>query len=131
MKQLTIMMDDKVGALADISYLLGKAKVNIESVSAEVYSGKVVINLTVKDDEKAGEVLSKNGYAVLKSDVLVIKVKDEPGALSEISNRLKKANINVESLFILTRGNGYSLDVFKVDKPRAARKLLADCLLAC
>ena len=129
MKQLTIMMDDKVGALADISYLLGKAKVNIESVSAEVYSGKVVINLTVKNDVKASEVLSKNGYTVLKSDVLVVKVKDEPGALSEISNRLKKANINVESLFVLTRGNGYSVDVFKVDKPKAAKRLLSDCLM--
>lgn len=129
MKQLTIMMDDKVGALADISYILGKAKVNIESVSAEVYSGKVVINLTVKNDVKASEVLSKNGYTVLKSDVLVVKVKDEPGALSEISNRLKKANINVESLFVLTRGNGYSVDVFKVDKPKAAKRLLSDCLM--
>lgn len=131
MKQLTITMDDKVGALADISYILGKAKINIESVSAEVYGGKVVINLTVKDDVKATRLLAANGYKVLETDVLVIKVKDEPGELSKISNRLKEANIGVQSLYILARGEGYSLDVFKVDKPKAAKKLLADCILQC
>ncbi len=129
MKQLTITMDDKVGVLADISYILGKAKINIESVSAEVYGGKVVINLTVKDDKRAAELLAASGYKALESDVLVIKVKDAPGELSKISTRLKDANIDIQSLFILARGDGYSLDVFKVDKPKAARKILADCIL--
>lgn len=129
MKQLTITMDDKVGVLADISYILGKAKINIESVSAEAYGGKVVINLTVKDDKRAAELLAASGYKALESDVLVIKVKDAPGELSKISTRLKDANIDIQSLFILARGDGYSLDVFKVDKPKAARKILADCIL--
>ncbi|MFA4982947.1 MAG: ACT domain-containing protein [Candidatus Micrarchaeia archaeon] len=129
MKQLTITMDDKVGVLADISYILGKAKINIESVSAEAYGGKVVINLTVKDDKRAAELLAASGYKALESDVLVVKVKDAPGELSKISTRLKDANIDIQSLFILARGDGYSLDVFKVDKPKAARKILADCIL--
>ncbi len=33
MKQITILVDDKVGVLADVSYLLGRSKVNIEAIA--------------------------------------------------------------------------------------------------
>ena len=56
MKQITIVAEDKVGLIADISYILGKAKINIETIMVEVYGGKAVINLTVKDEIKAAKL---------------------------------------------------------------------------
>ncbi len=128
MKQITIVADDRVGLLADISYMLGKARINIESIALEVQGGKSIINITVKDEKKASQVLSSNGYQVLQSEILVVKVKDEPGELSAITQKLKDEGINIESLYILARGSGYSLDALKVDKPMKAKKLLAPYL---
>jgi len=131
MKQLTIMTDDRVGILADISYILGKARMSILGVSAEAYDGNAIINLVVKDDKKASGLLSANGYKVLETDLIMVKVKDEPGALTGISSKLKSAKINVESLFLIMRCKGHSIGALKVDKPKAAKRVLADCLFEC
>jgi len=129
MKQITIVAEDKVGVIADISYILGKAHLNIEAISAEVYGGKGVVNLTVKDEAKAARLLSANGYKVLESEIIVVKVKDEPGSLSEISRLLKDAGVNIENLYLLTRGEGVSIDAINVDKPKKAKKVLAKYLM--
>ncbi|MFA5929761.1 MAG: ACT domain-containing protein [Candidatus Micrarchaeia archaeon] len=129
MKQITVVVADKVGVLAELSYLLGKAHVNIEAISAEVQGGKSVINLVVSDEKKAEMILKSNGYHVLSGEMLVVKVKDAPGALSEISKKLQKAKINIESIYLLTRGEGHSLDALMVDKPKKAKKVLSEYLV--
>ena len=129
MKQITIVADDKVGLLADISYILGKAHVNIDAISVEVHGGKAIISLTFKDDKKAISMLASNGYRILSSEVLVIKVADKAGELSKVSRLLQDANINVESLYLLSRHAGYSLDAVTVSNPRKAAKVLADYLV--
>ena len=129
MKQITVVVADKVGVLAELSYLLGKAHVNIDAISAEVQGGKSVINLVVSDDKKAEMRLRSNGYHVRAGERLVVKVKDAPGALSEISKKLQRAKINIESIYLLTRGEGYSLDAIMVDKPKKAKKVLADYIV--
>jgi len=129
MKQITVVVADKVGVLAELSYLLGKAHVNIEAISAEVQGGKSVINLIVSDDKKAESILKSNGYNVLAGEMFVVKVKDEPGALSEISKKLQKAKINIRSIYLLTRGEGHSLDALMVDKPKKAKKVLSEYLV--
>lgn len=128
MKQITIVSDDKVGVLADISYILGKARINIEAVSAEAKDGKAVVNITVKDDKKAAQLLTANGYRVLEAEILVIRVKDEPGQLSEVSRLLKENGINIESLYLLFKGEGYAMDALKVDHPKKAMNVLAPYL---
>jgi len=126
---MTIITEDRVGVIADISYILGKAKINIEAISAEVYGGKGVINLMVKDEEKATKLLTANGYKVLESELLVIKLKDEPGELSKVTSLLKKAKVNIKNLYILAKGEGIVIDALSVDKPKKAKKLLKDYLL--
>lgn len=124
MKQITVVSDDKVGILADISYILGKARVNIESISVQVHGGKGLVNLTVKDDEKATRMLTSNGYEVLASEIFLVKLKDTPGEMASFTALLKKEGVNIESLHIVARGEGFSVHSLKVDKPKKAKKLL-------
>ncbi|VVC01911.1 ACT domain protein [uncultured archaeon] len=129
MKQITIVADDKVGVLADISYILGKAKINIDSLTAEVHGGKAMINISVKDEKKASQLLAANNYKVIHSEILIVMVKDEPGELSKVSKILNEAGVNIESLYLLARGEGFSLDAISVDKPKKAKELLKDYLV--
>jgi len=129
MKQLTIVMDDRVGLLADMSYILGTARINIEAVSVEVHAGKGIVNIVVKDEKKAAALLKANGYSLLSADMMIIRLKDEPGALSAISKKLQAAKINIENLYILVRGDGYCVDALRVDKPAKAKKVLAAYLV--
>ncbi len=128
MEELTIVVDDKVGIVADVSYILGKAKINIEALAVEVHGGKAILNITVKDAKKAMQYLSGSGYRVLESEIFVVKLKDEPGELSKMSSLLAKAKISILSLFFLAKESGYSVLALKVDRPRKAESLLAPYL---
>lgn len=130
MKQLAVVSDDKVGVLADISYILGRSKVNIESISIGVVGGKAVINLTVKDDARAAQLLAASGYQVMTHDSFIIKLDDQPGELARISKLLADAGISIESVSVVAKGDGYVLDALRVDKTAKALKLLAPHLYA-
>lgn len=129
MKEMTLIVNDKVGVLAEMSYVLGRSRVNIESLSVEVHGGKAIINLLVDDGDRAEAVLREKGYSVLSSDALVVRMKDEPGALSEVSELLKAANVSVGSLVLLSRAKGHTLCALIVDKPAEARKVLGKYLV--
>lgn len=125
MKQMTVIVSDKVGVLADISYLLGKAKINIESVSAASSQGKAVLTFLLKDEKKAAHLLKENGYHVLESEIFVIRIKDEPGELSKLSSILVKEKIGISSLYIVAKERGFSIVALKTDKPKKAKKILS------
>ena len=129
MKEITIVADDKVGVLADISYILGKAKINIESVAASAMEGKAIITLMLKDEKRAADLLKNNGYHVLESEIFVIKLKDQPGQLSDLSKELSEAGVNLSSLYVVAREKGVTVVALRVDKPQKAKKILAPHVL--
>ena len=103
MKEVSIISDDKIGLLADISYLLGKSNINIESVSATSVGGKAVISVLVKNREKTKDVLQKNGFKVSEHDTFFINVKDKPGQLAEISKMFSDAEINLDNVHLVSK----------------------------
>jgi len=128
MKEIIVVVEDKVGLLADISYLLAKAKINIDAVSVEIIGTKGIIHLTIKDEKKAIEVLENNGYKVVTSDILVIKLQDQPGELSRLSKLLAAGGVNIENVHLLTKSKDMALFALKVDKFKKAEKLLGEYL---
>ena len=123
-KQITVVAEDKVGLLADISYILGKAKINIESLSVEVQGNKCLIDISIKDEAKATSLLTSNGYQVLKADVLVVKIKDEPAQMAQFTSRLAKEKINMVAMNMITKENGYDTYALQVDHTAKAKRVL-------
>lgn len=129
MKQLTVLVDDKVGLLANISYLLGRSRVNIESISVASVGGKAIITLMVKDTRRTKEILEVNGYRCLEADSLVVKLVNRPGELAKMTRVLADNKINMESLAVISQDEEFSIHAIKVDKPARAEKLLASYLM--
>ena len=77
MKSVTVVAEDRVGLLADISYILGKSSINIDALSVDVVGKKAIIALTVKDPKHAGSVLEKNGFGIAEMDSIVIKLPND------------------------------------------------------
>jgi len=130
-KQLIVVAEDRVGLLADISYILGKAKINIDALSAEAQGNKCIIELSVKNEKKATELLTNNGYQVLQQDVLVVKIKDDPGQMAQFSSRLSKDKINLISLNLLAKQGGYDFYALKADHTAKAKRALGSYLHKC
>ncbi len=129
MKVLRIIEKDRVGLIMDISYILGKSKINIENISVITSNGKVIILLQVKDEEKVKEILKRNGFNVLEDDVLIIKLEDKPGQLAEVSQILSQNNISIENLYIVSKNKKDVYVSVKVDDPKKAKKVLKEYLI--
>lgn len=129
MKPITIVENDRVGLLADISYILAKNKINIETISVNVVGGKAIIVLTVNNPKKAVDVLSQNHYKNLEADYFVVKLEDKPGELNRITMLMSNAGINILNIHLLTRDGKQTLVALKVDKERKAKDLLKDVLV--
>lgn len=129
MHGITIVADDRVGLLADISYILGTTHINIETISISAIGGKAVITLLVKNPEKAEAVLKNSGFSVSPADVLFVRVEDRPGALAEIAKRLADNKISAENLTLVTKDGKTGIMSIAVDRMRKAKDVLKDCLV--
>ncbi len=127
MKMITVVSDDRVGLLADISYILGKSGINIEGVNVDVCAGKAIVALALKNPDRAEEVLASNGYSVNQSE-LYIKRCSEPG-LDELKQMLLKNRIHIEKLNLVAQDIACSIYAMSVDRPRKAVKVLGETLI--
>jgi hypothetical protein len=129
MKDICVVTEDRMGLLADISYILGQARVNIDSIAVSSVGGKAVFSIMVRDQEKAKGVLESNGFSVSSGNVVFVKLDDTPGSLAGIAKMLSKNRINVENLNLVSKDGKSSIVGITVSRPRKARKLLSGCLI--
>jgi hypothetical protein len=127
MKAVTIVSEDRVGLLADISYILGKSNVNIEGLFVDVIGGRAVISLEVKDPKKASDILARNGFKTTHLDSIIIKVTHD--YMEKITEMLEGEKIQVKELSKLSSDSYDGVFALTVDKPRKATKMLNPFLL--
>ena len=129
MRNITVVAEDRVGLLADISYILGKSNINIEALTVDIVGKKAVIALTVKDYKKATTVLESNGFRITEFESLVIKLPNRPEEISRITERLAGEKVSIENMHVLGNDSMTGIFALNVDKPRKAVRLLGDVLL--
>ncbi len=126
-EQISIFLENKPGALAEVTTILGEAGVNIRALSLADTKDFGILRLIVNDTEKAKEVLGKRGFTVRKTEVVAIEVPDRPGGLAEILRILAAAHINVEYLYAFVQQSGENaLIIFRFDETDRAIKVLAE-----
>ena len=106
MERIVIMARDEVGVLADITATLAQANVNLESINTQVNGEHGTIIISTDDTDRALVALADAGYSAVTDDALLIRLKDEPGALARIAQRFSEAGINIRSVHILDRKDG-------------------------
>ncbi|HEX3326990.1 MAG TPA: ACT domain-containing protein [Actinomycetota bacterium] len=120
-EEITIVVEDRPGMLADIGEALGRAGVNIETLSAFTTDGQGVIQLVVDDEEDAAEALKAEGIAVEGSrSVMVVTLDDRPGELGRYCRRLAEAGVTISGAYLSKRGGGETELIFTVDDLEAA-----------
>jgi len=126
MKTITIVEQDRVGLLMDISYILGKEKINIESITANAVGGKAVITITVKKGDEAKNILTKNGFHVMEEDVLMAEMDDKPGELANLAKLFKENDLMMSNLYIVSKDGKKTIVAIKTDKLKKAKRVLHD-----
>jgi hypothetical protein len=100
-KDLTIAVENRRGALADMGAALGRAGASVEGGGAWVVNGEGVAHFLFKDGTAARAALERAGIRVLEErDVVVLRLnQSEPGRLGKISRRMAEARVNIEVLY--------------------------------
>ena len=101
MKDLTIILDNRPGALAEMGDALGRAGVSIEGGGAWLFNGEGVAHLLFEDGAAARSALESASIRVLEErDVLIQGLNQaEPGQLGKISRKIAEAGVNIEVLY--------------------------------
>jgi hypothetical protein len=105
MKDLTVIMDDQPGKLADLGEATGHAGVNIEGLCAMVGDGKGFIHILVEDGAAASKALERAGISVAdEREAIVVDLHDKPGAMGEIARDLADAGVNIDVAYTIFTG---------------------------
>ena len=101
MKDLTIALENRPGALAEMGEALGRAGVSVEGGGAFVVDGIGVAHFLFVDGRAARKALEAAGIRVLEErEVLVQRLNQtEPGQLGKISRRIAEAGVNIEVIY--------------------------------
>ncbi|MFQ5714202.1 MAG: ACT domain-containing protein [Candidatus Scalinduaceae bacterium] len=124
-KQLTILLENKPGALAQACSELATKDINILAMSVLDTIDSGLIRMVVSDPARAKKVLEGSGLNVIETDVLALEMTDKPGTLAEIARQLYKARINIEYAYVsVPPDKGKSLGIFWVSNLKKASEIL-------
>lgn len=128
LKQLTVFVENKQGALVSITDTLAAHNVNIRALSIADTRDFGILRLIVNDNATALKTLSDEGYLIRTTEVVGVKIGDEPGKLSKALDVLDKAEINVEYLYaFMARTEKHAYVVLRVaDNTKAENALEAN-----
>ena len=119
-KDLTVILQDRPGILADLGEILGKAAINIEGMCAIQCQGKGINHILVEDSAGARQALEAKGMEVtVEREVLVKEIEDRPGTLGEVARKLANAGVNIEVIYLATKTR-LVIGVDNLEKARSA-----------
>ena len=98
MKDLSILLENRPGALAEMGEALGRAGVSIEGGGVFVWNGNGVAHFLFEDGAKARRALEAAGIVVLReNDVLALRLDQaRPGQLGAMARRIADAGVNID-----------------------------------
>ena len=123
MKDLTVILKNNPGTLADLGETLGKNGINMEGLCGFPLKNEGIIHLLVEDETTTRWILEDAGFDVRAvRDVLVLDIGNiagEPGTGGKMARKIGNAGVNIDLIY-LAENNRIVLGVDDLDKARAA-----------
>lgn len=99
-KQLTVALENRPGALAGVARVLADAKVNILALFLGSTTGtQGSVQLVVDNINKAKKTLGKAGTPYTEGTLEQFELNNKPGALAEFAEKLAKKGMNIDSAY--------------------------------
>jgi hypothetical protein len=119
--QISVAMQNQVGALCRLCGVLARAKVNIGGMCIEDCTDEGFVRLIVDQPDDAKKILDAAKVPYLAQEVLVLDLENAPGALQRVSAHLAEAGINIHYAYGTTdlAGRGGALVLRVSDLERA------------
>ena len=100
-RQLSVFIENKAGRVSEVTSVLGMSSVNIRGFSVSDTAEYGILRLVVDDPDTGHSVLKDAGFTVKESDVVCIKLPDQPGSLAHVLKLVADAGVNIEYVYSL------------------------------
>ena len=127
LRQLSVMVSNEKGILANVTRILADSGINLRALSIADTEHFGILRLIVSDTEKAQEVLKNAGCLTRITEVIGVKIGDRPGALTETLEILNQAEVNLEYLYAFcARTEKHAYLVLRVNDVEGAERILTE-----
>ncbi len=99
MIQLSVLLEDKPGELANFIKLLMDNKIYIRALTVAKTSEYGLILILVDKPEQCVDLLDENNFTLSTTEVIAIRLNDNPNALYEIPKTLGDNKINIDYFY--------------------------------
>lgn len=124
-KQVSVFLENKPGRLAAVLSALARDKVNVIALSVMDSHEHSVLRLVTEDHPRTIQSLKALGMRVVESEVVLVELRHQPGALAHVCEQLAGEHINIDYCYCSSGGkNGKVLGIFKVSSTDKASKVL-------
>jgi hypothetical protein len=120
-RQLTLILENRPGVLADVCSDLAQAKINIKGIYVENLVDHSAVRVVVDDADKATHLLGAAGVLVFENDVVAVTTDNKPGALAAIARRLGAARVNIDYMYASTTARGKATVYLRVNNVKRAQ----------
>ena len=100
-KQFSVFLENKVGALLDLTRTLGEANVHICGLSVVDTADSGMVRMVVDDPDQCREALHKARVPVNESSLVVVELPRGPEKLDIVLQHLVAAEVNVQYTYSL------------------------------
>lgn len=100
---LVIRVENEPGALARVTAAVSDAGVNLAAATCTRPGETADLHILVNHPEAAKHALAISGLTVTEErEVVVIEADDRPGALADLAQKVAKAGINLDLVYVAT-----------------------------
>jgi len=121
-REFSVKLANRPGELARMTDALHKDGVNIRTISTEPHAE--VVRIVTADPDKSRASLRRAGLEFSERNLLVAKLKDEPGELARISGALAREGVNIDAAYLLDKDSKHVHVAFAVSDEDKAKNIL-------
>jgi hypothetical protein len=126
-KQVSVWLENKPGRLASVCLALSKEKINISAVTIGESRERSVLRMVTDNLAKTKAVLTGLNVPFEEQEVVLVEMRNQPGALAQICEQLAADHINIDYAYCSAGSkNGKTIGIFKVSNTPKCLKVLAE-----
>lgn len=122
--QFSAILQNVPGTLADVTRELAYWGINIRGISIVDSEDYSILRFVANDPIKTERILKEKNFAFQTTQVIAIRIPDEPGSLSKVSKFLADNNINIIYLYPTVCSRIGAVLIMKTDKTETAISVL-------
>ncbi len=123
-KQLSVFIENREGRLEQVTETLKEHNINIASFSLADTEEYGILRMIVSNPEEGRKVLRNEGFSASLTDVIALKIAQEPGTLHIVLKTLFDASLSVEYVYTLATAGENTSIVMKISDLDKAIEIL-------